>query len=146
LDIEINKHIKKTTFKNKTIMKNSIKLSALLLLLSAGIFTSTAASATEGNGKTDEVITVSALEKGRGVSVNVIKPEASKSVVTIYDNNNSVLYKDFLPAKSDVTKGYVFTGLDNGDYTMKITSDHTVVTKTIHIYDEDQKKTLFFID
>lgn len=127
-------------------MKNSIKLSALFLLLSAGIFTSAAASAKGHTNDTKDVITVSSLKHERGVAVMISKTEASKSYVTIFDQANNILLQDFLPSKVAVEKGYVLTSLDNGDYKFEIRSNDEVVTKTVHVYDEDDKKKFFFID
>jgi hypothetical protein len=127
-------------------MKNSIKLSALFFLLSAGIFATTAASAKSHNPKTNDVITVSAMKKNLGVAVNIIKTDEGKSVVRIYDKENHILLKDFLPNKAEASKGYILTNLENGDYTFEVTSNKEVVTKTVHVYDEDQKRTFFFVD
>ncbi len=127
-------------------MKNSIKLSALFLLLSAGIFTTTAVSAKPHTTETKDVITVSSLKHERGVAVMISKAEASKSYVTIFDQANNILMEDFLPSKVDVAKGYVLTNLDNGDYKFEIRSNDEVVTKTIHVYDEYNKKRFFFVD
>jgi len=125
-------------------MKNSIKLSALFLLLSAGIFTSAAAKGHTGDTK--DVITVSSLKHDRGVAVMISKSEASRSYVTIFDQANNILMEDFLPSKVEVEKGYVLSSLDNGDYKFEIKSNDQVVTKTVHIYDENNKKRFFFID
>ncbi|SEP45492.1 hypothetical protein [Mucilaginibacter sp. OK283] len=127
-------------------MKNSIKLSALFLLLSAGIFTSAAANAKGHTEKAKDVITVSSLKHDRGVAVMISKNEASKSYVTIFDQANNILMEDFLPSKVEVEKGYVLTNLDNGDYKFEIKSNDQMVTKTVHVYDEDNKKRFFFID
>jgi len=127
-------------------MKNSIKLSALFLLLSAGVFGVTTATAKTVTEESKPVITLSAMKQGRGVAVNVVKTDAGKSVVKVYDNNSHLLLKDFLPNKAVASKGYVLTDLENGDYTIEVASNNTVVTKNIHIYDEDQKKTFFFVD
>jgi len=40
----------------------------------------------------------------------------------------------------------VLTSLDNGDYKFEIRSNDEVVTKTVHVYDENDKKKFFFID
>ncbi|QEC78185.1 hypothetical protein [Mucilaginibacter ginsenosidivorax] len=127
-------------------MKNSIKLSALFLLLSAGIFTSAAANAKGHTEKSKDVITVSSLKHDRGVAVIISKSEASKSYVTIFDQANNILMEDFLPSKVEVEKGYVLTSLDNGDYKFEIKSNDQVVIKTVHVYDENNKKRFFFVD
>jgi hypothetical protein len=120
-------------------MKNSIKLSALFLLLSAGIFASNTASA-------KDVITLSALRHDRGVAVNITKADAFKSLLKIYYNQDNILFKDFLPNKPEATKGYVLTNLDNGDYTFEVTSNKETIKKTLHVYEEGDKKAFFFVN
>jgi hypothetical protein len=129
-------------------MKNSIKLSALFLLLSAGIFTATSANA---KAHTDSVkveanVTVSAMAKGRGVYVNVLNTDDRKSYVMVFDQEDNILLKDFLPNKAAVTKGYVLNELDNGNYTIAVMSNNEVVKKRVHVYLENNQKTFFFID
>ena len=92
-------------------MKNSIKLSAFFLLLSAGIFTSAAANAKGHTNDTKDVITVSSLKHERGVAVMISKTEASKSYVTIFDQANNILLQDFLPSKVAVEKAVSYTHL-----------------------------------
>ncbi|WP_184545920.1 hypothetical protein [Mucilaginibacter sp. FT3.2] len=127
-------------------MKNSIRLSALFLLLSAGIFAATSASAKGHTEKIKDVITVSSLKHERGVAVFISKGQAGKAYVTISDQANNVLMEDFLPNKAEISKGYVLTSLDNGDYTFEITSNDEVVTKTVHVYDENHRKMFFFVN
>ncbi|WP_183556612.1 hypothetical protein [Mucilaginibacter sp. SP1R1] len=127
-------------------MKNSIKLSALFFLLSTGIFAATSANAKDHPIKTKDVITFGALQKDRGVSVNILKANGGKSYVMVYDQDKNMLLKDFLPKGTVVNKGYVLTDLDNGDYTIEVTSNNEVVKKVVHVYDEDRRKTFFFVN
>ncbi|MEO6978635.1 MAG: hypothetical protein ABI113_09665, partial [Mucilaginibacter sp.] len=57
----------------------------------------------------------------------------------IYDQDKNVLRKDVLTANG--SKGYVLSSLENGNYTMEVTTAGQVVKKNIHVYNEDQTKT-----
>ena len=129
-------------------MKNSIKLSALFLLLSAGVFATTSANAKEHTDsvKLETNVTVSAMAKGRGVYVNVLNTDDRKAYVMVFDQEDNILLKDFLPKKAAVTKGYVLNELDNGNYTIAVVSNNQVVKKRVHVYLENNHKTFFFID
>jgi hypothetical protein len=119
-------------------MKNSIKLTALLLVLSTGLFAAdvpkTVAPAAKG------VITFSALPAHRGVEVKVEGSQASKALVVITDKDGNVLLKDVMPANKSMEKGYLLNKLDNGDYTIEVTANKQVVKKDIHVYDEERTR------
>jgi hypothetical protein len=146
LNIENLKTNSINNIKLKNIMKNSIKLSALFLLLSAGIFATTSANATDHPVRSEEKVTVSAMQKGRGVYVNVLNTDSHKSYVMVFDQEDNILLKDFLPNEAAVTKGYVLTDLDNGNYTIAVISNNEVVKKKVHVYLENNQKTFFFMD
>jgi hypothetical protein len=55
--------------------------------------------------------------------------------VVIYDNNGNVLRKDVMNGPA-VRRGYVLNQLDNGDYTIEISSKNQVFKRNIHIYNE----------
>jgi hypothetical protein len=128
-------------------MKTSIKLSALFVLLTAGVFATTAAKADEDKidvtPKAKEVVSFKALDHDRGLKVNFAKTENGKSVVKVYNKENELLLKDILPSKTDVSKGYVLTGLEDGEYTMEITTDKQVVKKSIHVYQDGDQKSFY---
>jgi hypothetical protein len=121
-------------------MKNSIKLAALFLVASTGLFAATSAKAATVVPSTKDVITVSSLPSEDGVAVKVEKDEPGKAFVIIYDKDGNVLRKDVLSNDKGFEKGYILSQLENGDYTIEITSDKQVVKKDIHVYDEDQTK------
>ncbi|MDR6945196.1 hypothetical protein [Mucilaginibacter pocheonensis] len=127
-------------------MKNSIKLSALFLLLSFGAFAAKPVKAKEDPAKSKDVITLSAMKENRGVYVNVLKAGSRKPYVLVYDRDSNMLLKDVLPNKPEVTKGYVLTNLDNGNYTIMVISNNEVVRKQVHVYEEYNQKTFFFIN
>ena len=122
-------------------MKNSIKLTALFLLASTGLF---AAATTKTTGavvpSAKDEITFSALPSQKGVAVKVEKSQAGKAVVMIYDKDGNVLRKDILSDNKGLEKGYILNQLENGDYTIEVTSNKQVVKKAIHVYDEDDTK------
>jgi hypothetical protein len=114
-------------------MKNSIKLTALFLLATTGLFAAVPAKTL----KTDvPSATISTLALHKGIAV---KAAGAKSIVMIYDQDKNVLRKDVLARNT--SKGYVLNALENGDYTMEITSNKKTVKKNIHVYNEGQTKT-----
>ncbi|WP_413669812.1 hypothetical protein ACEN9X_07665 [Mucilaginibacter sp. Mucisp86] len=128
-------------------MKTSIKLSALFVLLTAGVFATTVAKADEGNAditpKAKEVVSFKALDHDRGLKVNFAKTESGKSVVKVYNKDNELLLKDIVPSKTDVSKGYVLNGLADGEYTMEIYTNNQVVKKSIHVYQDGDQKSFY---
>jgi len=59
----------------------------------------------------------------------------------IYDQDQNVIFKDVLPKDKTMEKGYILNQLDNGDYTIEVTSNKQVVKKDIHVYNEYKTKT-----
>jgi hypothetical protein len=122
-------------------MKNSIKLAALFLLVSTGLFAATAAKA-KGSvvpaSKTE--ITFSSLPSHKGIEVKVENTNAAKAIVMIYDQDQNVIYKDELPSHKKMEKGYILNQLANGDYTIEVIANKQVVKKEIHVYDEDRTR------
>ena len=112
-------------------MKNSIKLTALFLLASAGLFAAVPAKTLK-----EDAATIFPLALNKGIAV---KAAAAKSIVMIYDKDKNVLRKDVLASNS--AKGYVLNKLENGDYTLEVTSNKKTVKKNIRVYDEGKTKT-----
>jgi hypothetical protein len=127
-------------------MKTSIKLSALFFLLTAGVFATTAANATDVTPKAKAAVTFSALDHDRGVKLNLAKSENGRSFVRVYSKHNELLLKDVVTTKKDVTKGYVLTELEDGDYIMEVKTNNQVVTKTLHVYEDGDQKTFFIYE
>jgi hypothetical protein len=128
-------------------MKTSIKLSALFVLLTAGVFATTAAKASVDPNdvapKAKEVVSFKALDHDRGIQLNFLKSENGKSVVRFYNKNNELILKDYVTNKTEVSKGYVLTGLEDGEYTMEITTNNQVVKKSIHVYQDGDQKSFY---
>ncbi len=122
-------------------MKASIKLTALFLLASTGLFAATPAKSTHRvTPPAKDMITFSTLSSSRGIAVSVDKNESGKAIVMIYDNDKNVLRKDILTSGRATEKGYVLNTLDNGDYTIEVTTNKHVVKKAIHVYNEGENK------
>jgi len=119
-------------------MKTSIKLTALFLLASATVFAASPSKAAVAPAK--DAITFSTLPSQKGVAVKVEKGAAEKAIVTITDQNGNVIRKDALTSNKGLEKAYVLNQLDNGDYTIAVTSNNQTVKKAIHVYDEDGAK------
>src|ERR1700750_2676804 len=101
-------------------MKTSIKLTALLLLASTSIFAATPSKPT--SAKADLVI-FSSLPAENGVDLKLEKSAPGKTVVMIYDADGNVLRKDVLADNESTEKSYNFSKLDEGDYTIEVTSN-----------------------
>jgi hypothetical protein len=119
-------------------MKKTIKLAALFLLVSATF--ATVASA-KGTTSADDQITFSSLPSQRGVEIKVNSTTPSKAIVMVYDANNNVIFKDAMPAYKAMQKGYILDQLENGDYTIVVSENKSVVKKEVHVYDENNAKT-----
>lgn len=114
-------------------MKASIKLTALFLLATTSLFAAVPAKAL----KTDATaVTFSTLAANKGIAV---KAADAKSIVMIYDQYKNVLRKDVLAGNT--ARGYILNTLENGDYTLEVTSNKQTVKKNIHVYNEGQTKT-----
>nr|WP_294947972.1 hypothetical protein [uncultured Mucilaginibacter sp.] len=121
-------------------MKNAIKLSALLLLVSSSIFAATTKAAT-----TKDDISVQSSAKPLVVGIAIQKEATSKSYVTFYDNANNEIMTDYLSGKQSVEKNYNLSQLDLGTYTMAVTSNNQVVKKQIQVYEEFGEKTFVIL-
>lgn len=126
-------------------MKTLIKTSALLFafgLFSTGVFA--AKKATVNNG-TNAIAFTESVSNDCAVNLSIANSTAGKSLVTIYDGADNVIMRDAL-SKDDKTieKGYDFSGLEDGDYTIAVSSNNEVVKKTVHVYSDenDQKSSL----
>gem|GEM_PF-487627 len=119
------------------IMKKSIKLSALLLLFSTGLFAATPKTTVKSMppGKKDYIV-FNTLPSQRGIDLIIQKAEMGKTIVIIYDDNGNVLRKDVLNNLNKIRKGYVLNQLDNGDYSIEIISKNQVFKRSIHVYNE----------
>jgi hypothetical protein len=115
-------------------MKNSIKLSALFLLASTGIFAASAKPINPMAPSIKGVVTVSALPTRKGIEVKVNENAAGKAVVIIYNYENDVVWKDVLKKEKGMDKAYVLNQLGNGNYTVQVIVNKQIVQKTAHVY------------
>jgi hypothetical protein len=118
-------------------MKKSIKLTALALLLSAGVFAATPKK-TAGHthtGMGDHIVFYT-LPSQSGIDLRVKKMNMQPTMVVIRDNNGNVLWRDVMKGNKDIRRGYNLTQLDDGDYSIEITSGQEVFKRNIHIYNE----------
>jgi len=85
-------------------------------------------------GKQDKIVFYT-LPSQSGIDLRIKKAEPGTTTVTIYDDEGRVLQKDFMN-KTDIRRGYNFTQLDEGDYSIEIVSNGQVFKRKIHIYQE----------
>ncbi|RWY50235.1 hypothetical protein [Mucilaginibacter gilvus] len=122
-------------------MKNSIKLAALLLLVSTSVFAATPAKTETAQ---DE-ITVQASSKNLVIGVSIQKATTGRAYVKFYDKDNNEVMTDYLSSKQSTEKGYNLSQLPFGTYTMAVTSNNKVVTKQLSVYNEFGQKTYVFL-
>lgn len=120
-------------------MKKSIKLSALVLLLTAGLFAATTSIAEAAIVPSTTEVAFSALPSSNGIDVKVSQSEAGKTAIIIYDKDDNVLRKDVLTGAT-AKQGYILTSLENGDYTIEVTSNGKVVKQDVLVYNEGDAK------
>ena len=116
-------------------MKNTLKLTALALLLSAGAFAAVPKTTHKMMGGKQDNIVFYTLPSQRGIDLRIKKAEPGKTIVTIYDDEGRLLQRDEMN-KTDIRRGYNFTQLDEGDYSIEIASKGQVFKRKIHIYQE----------
>jgi hypothetical protein len=123
-------------------MKNSIKLSALLLLAGTGIFAA-GATAKPTNPIAPSIkgmVTFSPVPSRRGVEIKVKENAPGKAFVIIYNYENDMVWKDVLSQKKGMDKSFILNQLDNGNYTIEVTLNKQVVRKIAHVYYKGDSK------
>ena len=118
-------------------MKKSIKLTAILLLVSVCTVMMPGVQAKTINSipPAKDVINISSLPSNVGVGVNVEKNNPGKVVIMIFDEYGNVMLKQVLSAGREVEKDYILNKLDNGEYTIQVTSNKKEMEKDIRIFD-----------
>jgi hypothetical protein len=121
-------------------MKTLLKSLALSLLLGAGVCATTAAKSKNHDMKPREVVSLIPLHYQKGFAVRVDKMDAGKSMVIIYDQDGTAIFKDQLTKGTIAEKKYILSNLDNGDYTVEVFSkNHDIQTK-FFVYHVGNKK------
>ncbi len=123
-------------------MKNSIKLSALFLLLSTGVFAASSTKTAHKETIPSAQVSFSGAKKPLGLNISVASAAAARSFVMFYDADNHMLVRDFLKAG---IKNYDLSELETGDYKVTVTTNQNVVIKIIHIYEGENRQKDFFI-
>ncbi len=123
-------------------MKNQIKLTALFLLLSIGVFAGTPVKPANVSQEKD-FINLHALPSSFGVGVSIQNAIKGNASVEITDQANHVLLTDRFSKEISVQKAYNLSELAVGDYTFSICSNSGVITQRVHIYEEAGEKTWF---
>lgn len=129
----------------KTFIKSSA-LIAVLVLVSTGVFAKENPVKKAPTAAKKDVVLFTSLSQDKGVGIIIHKADVSKTSVAIYDASGNMVMKD-VQAKNgnDVLKGYVLSALDNGKYTIKVTSNKEVTNRVVNVYnDENDQKAFFF--
>ncbi len=122
-------------------MKKSIKLAVLFLLMGIGV-SSTVFAKDKGHkmNKTREQVSLIPLRTNKGFAVRVDKQEPGKSMVIVSNADGEVVYKDLLTKGTNAEKKYIFTQLDNGNYTVEVFSKTHDVKTPFYVYNKGQRK------
>ena len=117
-------------------MKHSIKLLAMGLLLSTGLFAAVPVKHnTPKTASIKKMVSFTQLPTRRGIEIKLNDPTAGKAAVIIYDWNNDIVWKEPLSSKKGLDKALVLSQLDNGNYTVEVVIDKQMVAKkTAHVY------------
>ena len=118
-------------------MKKTIKLNAILFLVSICTVIRADAQAKAINpilpGK--NAINFSLLQSKAGVDVKVGKSNVGKVVIINSDEYANVLLKQVLSTGMQIEKDFLLYKLDNGDYTIDVTSGRKDAKKEIRVRD-----------
>jgi hypothetical protein len=118
-------------------MKHSIKLAAACLLVSSSLFAGIPVKTISPNPPSKNTIVFYSLPSDAGVDVKVEKSTPGKVVVIIYDEYANVLLKEVSLAGTEMKKDYILNQLDNGDYTIAVTSNKKTVKKDVRVYNHE---------
>jgi len=116
-------------------MKYAIKLTALFILMNTGLFAAVPAKLITLDPPSKDMITFHLLPSMAGVDVQIGKKASGKVVVIIFDEYANVCLKEILSADQYLKRDYILTKLDNGNYTIEVTSNKKVMKKDFRVYD-----------
>jgi|SRR6185312_13630497 len=114
-------------------MKNSLKLTALFLLISSILFGAVPPKGISKKSSSKDIVTFHSLPAKAGVDVVVRKQAPGKVTVVLYDDNSNMIIHEVVPAKKVMEKRYVFSKLENGKYTLEVTVNKHSTTKNIMV-------------
>jgi hypothetical protein len=122
-------------------MKKFIKLTGLMLLACAGVFASGPAKPGSHKVTTPKaMVSFSTLPSKRGLEIMVDKNVTGKAIVTIYNYENDVVWRDALSKKRGTEKAFILNELDNGNYTVEVSLNKQNVRKIAHVYYKGDSK------
>ena len=121
-------------------MKKFIKLTALALLLGAGVCSTAFAKPKKHHMDNKAVVSLIPLRTEKGFAVMVDKLEPGKSMVIVYDNDGYSLYKDVLTKGAKGEKKYLFPDLQDGNYTVEVFSKGHDIKTQFFVHTTPQKR------
>lgn len=121
-------------------MKNSIRLTAMFLLLGTGAFANVPGRKIIPATFSTEVA-IKGLGSGIGVNISVAENLTTRPFVTIVDDRNNIIYNGLLSSEEGTNKSFNLSDLESGYYAVSVVWNNHEVKKVVHIYqDETQKK------
>lgn len=128
-------------------MKTLIKSSALLFvfgLLSTGVFAATTAAA---DSTLQDAVSISPVAGDCSVSVSIDKATSGDTQVAIYDDSDNLIFRESLSkAEGSIDKLYNFSGLEDGDYEIEVSSNDITVDKVVNVYSDENDTKLEFAE
>jgi hypothetical protein len=115
-------------------MKKVINMAVVFVLMNTALFAAIPAQPTNVEPPANNKITFHPLPSNAGVDVQVEKKAPGNVIVIILDEYGNVYLKEILPVDQYMKRDYILTKLDNGDYTIEVTSNKKVTRKDLRVY------------
>jgi len=116
-------------------MKRLVNLAILFILMNTGLSAAAAAKPINFYPPSNNRITFQPLPSNAGVDVRVEKKAPGKVIVIIFDEYSNVYLKEILPVDEYLKRDYILNRLDNGNYTIEVTSNKKVMKKDFRVCD-----------
>ena len=124
-------------------MKNFIKTiiaAAALALLSTGVFASNTNAAQRDTLITGGEISATLAYNSNSfeIDVNILHATEGNSIITVYDADGNVVMTDkFAIATDNISKTYLMTDLEAGNYTIEVTSNNKTVKQGVMLSEDN---------
>jgi hypothetical protein len=126
-------------------MKTFAKLSAVLLLSAASIFSASAKPRRHMNDMNHNQVSIIPLKNNRGFAIHVDKAMPGKSMVIINDDAGNTIFKDCLTRETLAEKKYLLRELSNGKYTVEIYAKGHDIKTNFYIYNNGGRRVVDII-
>lgn len=127
-------------------MKTFVKLSAVLLLSAASVFSASAKPRPHRmHDMNYNQVSIIPLKNNRGFAIHVDKAMPGKSLVIINDDAGNTIFKDCLTKGQLAEKKYLLRELENGKYTVEIYAKGHDIKTNFYIYNNGNRRVIDII-